>query len=76
MEKGGAGQIYHIGDTVEITIDELVRFVGNIFEFDGRYENAPTYAGSVARRCPDISKAMNELGYAPGLIGRKAFEKP
>lgn len=75
MEKGGTGQIYHIGDTVEITIDELVRFVGNIFEFDGRYENAPTYAGSVARRCPDISKAMSELGYAPRINWKEGVRK-
>ena len=33
--------------------------------FKGEYEDAPTYPGSVARRCPDISKAKKDLGYEP-----------
>ena len=65
MEKGKSGEIYHIGDTVEITIEELVKYVGEIFEFHGKYENAPTYPGSVKRRCPNIEKAKKYLGYSP-----------
>ena len=34
-------------------------------DFDGDYVEAPTYPGSVARRCPDISKASRDLGYSP-----------
>ena len=67
MENGLSGEIYHIGDSTEITIEELVRFVGNEFEYKGIYENAPTYPGSVSRRCPDINKAVNELGYMPKI---------
>lgn len=75
MEKGGSGEIYHIGDTTEITIEQLVRFVGKIFNFKGVYENAPTYPGSVARRCPDIKKACNELGYSPKVDWKIGVEK-
>lgn len=75
MEKGIAGNIYHIGDTTEITIEELVRFVGEIFNFDGSYENAPTYSGSVARRCPDIKKAHKDLGYTPIVGWEDGVEK-
>ena len=75
MEKGSAGEIYHIGDTTEITIEELVRFVGNIFNFDGVYENAPTYSGSVVRRCPDIKKVNSHLGYTPKVDWKVGVEK-
>jgi UDP-glucose 4-epimerase len=65
MEKGANGEIYHIGDEHEITIEELIRFSGELMGFEGEYERAETYPGSVSRRCPNISKARNELGYAP-----------
>jgi len=65
MEKGGNGEIYHIGSHEEITIKELITYTGNLMDFDGDYVEAPTYPGSVARRCPDISKASRDLGYSP-----------
>ncbi len=64
-ERGQPGGIYHIGDTDEISIETLVKFVGDLFGYTGPYENAPTYPGSVSRRCPDISRAVSELGYQP-----------
>lgn len=75
MEKGANGEIYHIGSSQEITIDELTRKVGSIMSFDGEYENAPTYPGSVNRRCPDISKAQKELGYEPQVSWEQGIEK-
>ena len=33
--------------------------------FKGTYEYAPTYPGSVSRRCPDITKAKTQLGFEP-----------
>ena len=41
----------------------------------GGYEIAPTYAGSVARRCPNITKAIRELGYAPTVQWRDGVRK-
>jgi nucleoside-diphosphate-sugar epimerase len=35
--------------------------------YTGSYENAPTYPGSVSRRCPDITKAKAELDYLPKI---------
>ena len=70
MNNGRSGEIYHIGDRHEISIEELVRYVGELFDFRGSYEKAPTYPGSVARRCPDISKAESELGYSPSVHWR------
>ena len=64
-EKGLSGEIYHIGDSTEISIETLTRFVGDIFDYCGPYEFADTFPGSVSRRSPDISKAISELGYQP-----------
>jgi UDP-glucose 4-epimerase len=75
MEKGHNGEIYHIGDMEEITIEELVKTTGEIVGFEGVYENAPTYPGSVARRCPDITKAMNHLGYKPRVHWKEGLKR-
>lgn len=67
MESDNSNQqIFHIGDTSsEITIDKLVRFIGNLLNYSGKYVYEEAHLGSVARRCPDTSKAFNMLGYKP-----------
>jgi len=60
-------QVYHIGNNDEITIDTLTRTIGTIMGYTGKYENAPTYPGSVSRRCPDITKARQHFGYNPKI---------
>jgi nucleoside-diphosphate-sugar epimerase len=67
-------QIYHIGNDHEITIDILTRKIGEIMEYKGEYVTAPTYPGSVSRRCPDISKAKKELRYNPQIEISKGLE--
>ena len=75
MEKGGNGEIYHIGTQEEISIEELIRYTGELMGFDGEYEYAPTYPGSVARRCPDISKSREELGYEPKVTWKDGLKE-
>lgn len=58
-------EVYHIGTDQEISIDALTRTIGSIVGYNGRYEPAPTYPGSVSRRCPDIGKARSHFGYRP-----------
>ena len=66
MENEDAkNDIFHIGNDEEISIEELVKEVGKYFNYTGLYNKAPTYPGSVNRRCPDISKAKKMLGYSP-----------
>jgi len=60
-------QVYHIGNNDEITIDTLTRTIGKVMGYTGLYENAPTYPGSVSRRCPDIKKAYQHFGYTPKI---------
>jgi len=75
MESGKNGEIYHIGDEIEISIEELTRFTGKLLKFEGSYEYAPTYPGSVARRCPDISKAKKDLNYIPKINWENGLRK-
>ena len=75
MERGGNREIYHIGTQEEITIEELTRYVGELMGFEGEYVYAPTYPGSVSRRCPDISKVRRELGYEPAVSWREGIRR-
>jgi len=70
-----AGEIYHIGASEEITLETLTRTVGEFVGFQGDYELGPTYPGSVQRRCPDIAKACDELGYEPQVHWRDGLER-
>ena len=69
-----AGEIFHIGSQHEISIEELIKAVGEMMEYDGEYTPAPTYQGSVARRCPDISKARRVLKYSPQVDWKVGLE--
>lgn len=60
-----ADEIFHIGSSHEITIENLIKTVGEMMEYSGEYVTARTYPGSVIRRCPDISKAKKIIGYNP-----------
>jgi UDP-glucose 4-epimerase len=76
MEKPGTNaEIYHIGTQDEITIGELIHYTGELMGFSGVYENAPTYPGSVSRRCPDITKARTQLGFEPEVLWKEGLQK-
>jgi hypothetical protein len=76
MEQPGTnGQTYHIGTQDEISIGDLIHYAGELMGFTGEYENAPTYPGSVSRRCPDITKARTQLGYEPKIMWKEGLKK-
>ncbi len=66
-EKGLNMDVYHIGDDKEITIEELTKFVGKLFDYEGNYIFEDTFPGSVSRRCPKIDKAKKILSYQPKI---------
>ena len=68
-------EIFHMGSPEEITIEELTKTVGSLMGYQGEYESAPTYPGSVSRRCPDISKSIKNLGYAPKVHWKDGLEE-
>jgi len=63
--KEAKHDIFHIGSEDEISIEDLVVESGKYFDFQGKYEMAPTYPGSVSRRCPDISKSKRMFNFSP-----------
>jgi len=76
MEQPGTNaEIYHIGTQDEITIGDLIHYAGELMGFTGVYENAPTYPGSVSRRCPDITKARTQLGFEPEVLWKEGLQK-
>jgi len=76
MESKNSNQeIFHMGSTQEIKISELVKAVGDLIPYKGKYVNGPTYPGSVSRRCPDISKAIQKLNYVPKVSWNKGLEE-
>jgi nucleoside-diphosphate-sugar epimerase len=62
-----AGEIYHIGNQDEINMETLTTYIGGLMDYSGTYEAAMTYPGSVARRCPNIDKAIADFGYSPNF---------
>jgi UDP-glucose 4-epimerase len=76
MERPGTNmQTYHIGTQDEISIGDLIHYTGELMDFKGVYENAPTYPGSVSRRCPDITKARTHLGYEPKVMWKEGLKR-
>ena len=68
-------EIFHIGNDIEISIEELVKETGKYFNYKGKYEFAETYPGSVNRRCPDISKAKKMLNFHPKIDWKQSLKK-
>lgn len=66
---------FHIGSDEEVTIEDFVKEVGKQFQYDGPYLNDETYPGSVARRCPDLTKARTVLGYEPTIDWKETVKK-
>ena len=60
------GQIVHIGnDSEETLIEDLARLVLKEARFEPSLERVPAPSGSVARRCPDISRLRHLTGFVP-----------
>lgn len=69
------GEIFHIGTDEEISIEELIKASGSFFNYNGNYQEAPTFPGSTNRRCPDITKAKDFLGYSPKVKWQDSLEE-
>ena len=75
--------VFNVGNpSPEININDLVKVIGNVLEITPKVshmsypESYP--ADEPMRRCPDISKMKNLLGYSPGITleeGLKRFFK-
>ena len=76
MEAENAiSDIFHIGSDCEITIEEFVKKAGEFMNYSGDYINAPTYPGSVSRRCPDLTKSRKILNFKINYGWEEALQK-
>jgi UDP-glucuronate decarboxylase len=63
-----AGEIVHIGDdNAETNIADLAKLVLRVAGASPELAAKPAPAGSVARRCPDLSKLRALTGYEPAV---------
>lgn len=72
IQRGGHLEIYHIGTTEEVTIEELAHEVARCFGRRILVVPGKEAAGSTSRRCPDIAK-LSALGYKPRYALRQAL---
>lgn len=57
--------LYHLGTSCEVTIkDAAIQILEIMDESPDDLIISPAPSGSVSRRCPDVSKALNELGWS------------
>ena len=64
MKKGKSGEIYHIGNDEEISIEHLFQIINKYHKDRLRLKFKKGVSGSPQRRCPEISK-MRNLGFSP-----------
>jgi len=69
------GEIYHVGTEEEITIEALIKTTGEYFNYKGDYKRAPAFPGSTKRRCPDTTKAFNDLSYKPKILWKQGLNE-
>lgn len=74
LKKGKNLQVYHIGTEDEITIRDLVRTLGNLFEINISIIPGMLTQGSPKRRCPDTTK-IKKLGFSPKLSLEQGLKK-
>jgi nucleoside-diphosphate-sugar epimerase len=65
-EKGGDGEIYHIGTENEVSIKKVVNLIASQFNIDLTITTTSSLEGATDRRCPSIEKAQ-KMGYAPKI---------
>ena len=70
-----SNEIFHIGNDDEVTIRDFVMEAGKIMNYKGNYVDAPTYPGSVSRRCPDLNKSKTMLKFNINYSWNEALEK-
>tara|TARA_A100001015_G_C14987527_1_gene712262 strand:+ start:101 stop:1084 length:984 start_codon:yes stop_codon:yes gene_type:complete len=73
-DKGKSGEIYHIGNDHEITINELFDVINQHFQNKLVKVFLKGFSGATNRRCPEITK-MKKIGYAPQISISEGIER-
>lgn len=76
MEKGEKGQVYNLGNPHEFTILELAEKVKQLTSSTSEAEQvAPLPEDDPLKRCPDITKAREKLGWEPKISLEEGLKK-
>lgn len=67
MEKGGVGEIFNLGNPREFTVLELADIVKKMTNSSSQLEFKELPEDDPTRRCPDITKAKEILGWEPKI---------
>ena len=65
-ERGGSGEVYHVGREDEVAIGALIERIGAVLGVELTLVPGERPAGGTPRRCPAIGK-LRGLGYAPAI---------
>ncbi len=71
-DKGQHLEIYNIGNEEERSITSIVESLFSYLERDYKVVTGQKLQGSVARRCPDLTK-LRDLGYVPSISFEDGF---
>ena len=65
MERGAAGATYNVGGGDDATMAEAIALAERIAGRSLRLERLPAAAGDVRRTRADVTRARDDLGWAP-----------
>jgi nucleoside-diphosphate-sugar epimerase len=65
MAKSSQFGPVNLGNPNEMTLNELVLEINNLFDYELKVENKPALVDDPARRKPDISLANDQLNWKP-----------
>lgn len=71
---GTTGEVINLGNPDERTVLELAESISNLCESSGGYTYLPSREDDPERRCPDITKARELLGWEPSTSLRDGLK--
>lgn len=72
---GTKGQVFNIGNPVEISMNDLVKRVVQLTGAEEKIEHLPLTENDPHRRCPDITKAKTVLSWEPKVSLDEGLQK-
>lgn len=73
--KVATGRVFNVGTGETHTLNDLYAVLAEILEFREKPVYGPTRAGDILHSQADITRARQELGYAPGVGFRGGLER-
>lgn len=75
IERCKGFNIYNLGESQPITVNDLIAEIENALGKKAVQENLPPQPGDVERTYADVTRAANDLGYKPSTSIRDGLEK-